>query len=114
MHAPKPAISNEIGELGATGSGGLTNDTLTGGKLAVEFKRHVELVNSIYPPPGRFEREQELPTFSPTEQNRFIEWRGCGEDPDHRPGCGIDYESRDDPGLFVVEVEAEKELTLAA
>lgn len=110
----KPAITKQVGELGTTGSGCLTDDTLARGKLTVEFKRHVELVNSIYPPPGRFEREMQRPTFSPMEQNRLIEWRGNGKDPDHRPGGGIHYESRDDTGLFIVKVEAEEELTLPA
>ena len=54
----------------------------------------------------------EYSTFGPMEQNRLIEWCGGCKDPDDWSGGRVDYEPRNHPHLFVVKVEAEKELAL--
>ena len=53
------------------------------------------------------------PAFGPREENRLIEWRGSRKHPNDRPGRGVDDQARHHPGLFVMKVEAEEELSLS-
>jgi hypothetical protein len=52
-------------------------------------------------------------TVRSMEHDGLVEWSGCSKDPDDRAADRVNHESRDHPGLVIVKVEAEKELTLS-
>src|SRR5437868_8754765 len=89
----------------------LADAAVPGGKLTVELQRDAELLNAIDSPAGRVERKVKRPALGPAEQNSLVEGSGGLEDADDGAGRRVHDEPRDDPGLFVVKVETEKELT---
>jgi len=99
-------------ELEASAVESLPDDAVPGRKLTVELERDAELLNAVDPPSGRVEGEVEHAALGPVEEDGLVEGSGGLEDSDDRTGRRVHDEPRDDPCLFVVEIETEKELAL--
>src|SRR5713226_9683417 len=98
--------------LEATAVKRFADDAVSGWKLTVELQRHAELLNAVDSPAGRVEGEVERAALGPVEENGLVEGSGGLEDADDGTGRRVHDEPCDDPCLFVMEIETEKELAL--